>query len=73
MKQTWLLILLSLPFSLLAQTAEERGLEIALEADRRDSGFHDSKASLQMILRNRQGDESTRLIRVRTLEQLDDG
>ena len=73
MKPTWLLILLSLPFSLLAQTAEERGLEIAMEADRLDTGFHDSKASMQMILRNKQGDESTREIRVRTLEQLDDG
>ncbi len=73
MKATWLLILLSLPFSLLAQTSEERGLEIAIEADRRDTGFHDSKASMQMILRNKQGDESTRQIRVRTLEQLDDG
>ena len=69
---SWL-ILLSLPFNVLAQSAEERGLEIAVEADRRDTGFHDSTASLQMILRNRQGDESTRQIRVRTLEQLDDG
>lgn len=73
MKPIWLLILLSLSFNLPAQTAEERGLEIAIEADRRDTGFHDSKASLQMILRNKQGDESTREIRVRTLEQLDDG
>jgi outer membrane lipoprotein-sorting protein len=69
---SWL-ILLSLPFNLQAQSAEERGLEIATEADRRDTGFHDSMASMQMILRNKQGDESTRYIRVRTLEQLDDG
>jgi len=73
MKHISLLILLSLPFSLQAQTAEERGLQIAQEADRRDTGFHDSTASLQMVLRNSQGDESTRQIRVRTLEQLDDG
>lgn len=73
MKHLSLLILLSLPFSLQAQTAEERGLQIAREADRRDTGFHDSTASLQMVLRNSQGDESTRQIRVRTLEQLDDG
>jgi outer membrane lipoprotein-sorting protein len=73
MKHLWLLTLLSLPFNLLAQTAEERGLEIAVETDRRDTGFHDSQASMNMMLRNKQGDESTRDIRVRTLEQLDDG
>lgn len=73
MKKPWLLMLLSLPLSVLAQTAEQRGLEIAIEADRRDTGFHDSRASLQMVLRNKQGKESTRQIRVRTLEQTDDG
>jgi outer membrane lipoprotein-sorting protein len=73
MKKLWLLILLSLPLSVLAQTAEQRGLEIAIEADRRDTGFHDSRASLQMVLRNKQGKESTRQIRVRTLEQTGDG
>ena len=73
MRNLWLLALFSLPFNLLAQTAEERGLEIAIEADRRDTGFHDSQASMRMILRNKQGDESIRDIRVRTLEQLDDG
>jgi outer membrane lipoprotein-sorting protein len=73
MKNPWLLILLILPFSVLAQTAEQRGLEIAVEADRRDTGFHDSSASLKMVLRNKQGQESTRYIRVRTLEQEDDG
>jgi len=73
MKYLWLLTLLSLPFNLPAQTAQERGLEIAVEADRRDTGFHDSQASMRMILRNKRGDQSTRDIRVRTLEQLDDG
>ena len=70
----WLLILLSLPFSVQGgTTAQQRGLEIATEAERRDSGFHDSTAAMKMLLRNRQGEESTRYIRVRTLEQLDDG
>ena len=73
MKALSWLILLSLPFSALAQTAAERGLQIAVEADRRDNGFHDSTASMEMILRNRQGEESTREIRVRTLEEHDDG
>ncbi len=69
----WLLILLSLSFNAQAQTPEEKGLEIATEVERRDTGFHDSTAAMKMLLRNRQGDESTRDIRVRTLEQLDDG
>jgi outer membrane lipoprotein-sorting protein len=73
MKHKWLLILLSLSFSVSAQTAEEKGLEIAQEADRRDTGFRDSSAGLKMILRNKQGEESTRVIGVRTLEQEDDG
>ena len=69
----WLLILLSLSFSVQGATPEQRGLEIATEAERRDSGFHDSTASMKMLLRNKQGQESTRDIRVRTLEQVDDG
>jgi len=73
MNRLWLLLLLSLPFSLFAQTPEEKGLAIAVEADLRNTGFHDTTASLKMLLRNRQGEESTRYIRVRTLEQLDDG
>ncbi len=74
MVRNWLLILLSLlPLSLHAETPEERGLAIAMEADRRDRGFHDSVATMKMILRNKQGEESTRDIRVKTLEQEDDG
>jgi outer membrane lipoprotein-sorting protein len=69
---SWL-ILLSLPLSGFAQTPEQKGLEIATEADLRDTGFHDSRASMRMILRNRSGDESTRQIRVETLEQDGDG
>jgi outer membrane lipoprotein-sorting protein len=53
--------------------AAARGLEIALEADRRDTGFEDYAAELTMILRNRHGEESTREMRTRTLEVADDG
>ncbi|KAF0193119.1 MAG: hypothetical protein FD165_222 [Gammaproteobacteria bacterium] len=56
-----------------AQTPEERGLEIVTEADRRDTGFGDSQAGMVMILRNRAGDESTRELRVSTLEMSGDG
>ncbi len=73
MKRLCILILLGLSFNAAAQTPEEKGLEIAVEADRRDSGFHDSTASMRMLLRNRQGEESTRDIRVKTLEVENDG
>ena len=56
-----------------APSAAERGLEIAVEADRRDTGFSDSRVSLKMILRNRRGDESTREMRTQVLEVEGDG
>ena len=53
--------------------AAARGLEIAVEADRRDTGFGDFKANITMVLRNKHGESSERRMRVRTLEQSDDG
>ena len=51
-----------------AESPEEKGLAIAEEMDRRDRGWKDQRASLVMTLRNRQGQESRRAIRVSTLE-----
>ena len=56
-----------------AETAEEKGLAIAVEADKRDTGFEDFTANMVMELRNRQGDVSTRTIRLKTLEVTGDG
>lgn len=56
-----------------AETAEEKGLAIAIEADRRDTGFGDFTANLKMELRNRQGDTSIRLLKLKTLEVIGDG
>jgi len=56
-----------------AETPQEKGLAIAQEVERRDSGWGDTEVSLQMVLRNRQGDESTRSIRLRILEVNGDG
>lgn len=56
-----------------AQTPEQKGLAIAVEADRRDTGWGDQQATLKMTLRNRQGDESQREIRSKTLEVEGDG
>ena len=60
--------LMQFPLLCRAETAEEKGLAIAREADRRDSGYGDSTADMLMILRNRHGQESRREMRVRTLE-----
>ena len=67
------MLLGSLALAAVAQTPQEQGLAIAKEADLRDKGFGDSSATMKMILRNRQGDESTREVRVRTLEVDGDG
>jgi hypothetical protein len=57
----------------MAETAEEQGLAIATEADRRDTGFGDYTSDVRMVLRNKQGQESVREIRNRTLEVEGDG
>lgn len=56
-----------------AESPQEKGLAIALEADRRGSGFEDSTVDTVMILRNRQGKENRRHMRTRTLETTADG
>lgn len=56
-----------------AGAAEDKGLEIAKEADRRDEGFGDSKSKMVMILRNKRGQESKRELEIRTLEVKGDG
>lgn len=63
--------MLLLPTVVLAETPAEKGLAIALEIDRRDTGFQDSKTTLTMTLRNKQGQSSTRELRLETLEETD--
>ena len=54
-------------------TAEEAGLNIAGEADLRAQGFGNFTARQTMVLRNKQGQESRRSVRVKVLEVEDDG
>jgi len=56
-----------------AKTPEEKGLQIAMAADARDSGWSDWAARAKMVLRNRQGQTSTRELRLQALEQETDG
>lgn len=72
MKVLFLLAIL-LPLNAAAETPEEKGLAIAVEANTRDTGWVDQKADLQMTLRNKQGQESTRTLRLSSLEVDGDG
>jgi hypothetical protein len=65
--------LLFLALGASAETAEERGLAIAKETKTRDLGWGDMRADMKMILRNKQGQESLREIRIKSLEQESDG
>lgn len=72
----WIALALCLTASLVnaaPQTSEEKGLAIAIEADQRDTGWIDQFSDMKMVLRNKQGQESTRIIRISTLEVADDG
>lgn len=66
-------LIMFLPGISLAETAEEKGLTIAIKADNRDLGFGDSTADMLMTLSNKHGQESTREIRTKTLEVKNDG
>jgi len=73
-KLTLLSLLIALPFGLVqAQTPAEKGLAIATEIDDRDQGWQDQTSNMQMILTNRQGQSSTRKIRLSSLEVPGDG
>ena len=54
-------------------TAEEIGLKIAKDARSRERGFGNFTAQQVMILRNKQGQESKRRVRVKVLEVAEDG
>ncbi len=56
-----------------AESSQEKGLAIAEEMDRRDLGWSDSEVAMKMILTNRNGDSSTRELRLKSLEVQDAG
>ncbi len=71
-------IILSLVAAVLIGTAGavfaagDRGFEIAARSDRTDLGFGDSEVELKMVLRNAAGQESSRSLRITTLEKPDE-
>ena len=75
-KRMFMLFFILLGFMSINQSVAkdpEKGLQIAKEVKKRDTGWIDTTASLEMILRNPSGDESVREIRIKTLEIEDDG
>lgn len=70
---TFIIAMAWLPFSAFALTAEEKGMIIAIKADKSDFDFGDYTADLKMILKNRHGNESVRKIRSKNFEVKDDG
>ncbi|UUY08371.1 outer membrane lipoprotein-sorting protein [Pseudomonas sp. J452] len=56
-----------------AGSTEDQGLEIARQADRHDSGWVGLTADMTMTLRNKQGEESIRVLRIKSLEVENDG
>ena len=56
-----------------SETPEEKGLRIAREARERGKGFGNFTASQTMVLRNKQGQESKRQVRIKVLEAPGDG
>lgn len=68
-----ILLFATVTSSVQAETPEERGLTIAKEVELRDTGWNDSTVNLKMVLRNKQGEESTRAIRLKILEVEGDG
>ena len=68
-----LLVAMCVPAPALAGPAEDKGLEIAKEEERRNTGFGDTTADMVMVLRNKTGQESTRELEIRTLEGQGDG
>ena len=55
------------------ETAEEKGLRLALESSARNDGFGDFTAGMTMVLRDRQGRESVRQMRFKVLEVPENG
>lgn len=55
------------------QTSQEKGMAISLKSKSVDTGWVDFTANMKMVLRNAQGQESVRQVKMKTLEQLTDG
>jgi outer membrane lipoprotein-sorting protein len=67
------LILILLPVAVAADSAEQKGLEIAKEFEKRNSGFLNYKVKMKMHLMSRSGKARTRQLHSKVLELDNDG
>ena len=67
-----LLLLLFVSESTQGQDAAAKGLAIAVEAKQRDHGYGDFSANAKMVLRNKQGQTTTKEMKIRVLEASND-
>lgn len=67
------LIMIWPAISVSAESAEEKGLSIVREADQREAGFINFIVDVVMTLKNKQGKESERKLRIKVLEAEGDG
>ena len=68
------LLFISLSINMIAQPPKDpRGLDVAKKAELADQGFESTSVNLKMILRNKNGQVSERLMSNRTLELTEDG
>ena len=65
--------LTGLSLSSTAAASPEKGLEIAIELDKRDTGFKDSTSTMVMVLSDQHGQSTQRAIGNRTLEGSSEG
>ncbi|WP_210418575.1 outer membrane lipoprotein-sorting protein [Aliikangiella coralliicola] len=56
-----------------AGEAEDKGLAISKESKNRDLGWRDSQAEMEMLLKNQHGETSTRQMKIKSMEQENDG
>ncbi len=74
-KTILLTVLTSMLFftSILAGEAEDKGLAISKESKSRDLGWKDKQAEMKMLLKNQHGETSVRQMRIKSMEQDNDG
>lgn len=69
----YLFLFVTVALSAAAETPEEKGLALAVEVDKRDSGYGDAMADITMILMDQQGNKRERFMRNRIKEVEGDG
>lgn len=73
MKKFFSLLALLAPLALLAQSPQQKGLQIARDVDAANNGFKGEYAEMEMVLINAHGDKTTRKLLNESIESEGDG